>query len=61
LFLQPGRAHCGGGEGPNVFDKIGALERWVEKGQAPEQFTTGVRLPRQLIAAQFHNAALACR
>jgi len=31
--------HCGGGEGPNVFDKIGALERWVEKGQAPEQFT----------------------
>ena len=39
LFLAPGMGHCGGGEGPNVFDKIGALERWVEKGQAPDQFT----------------------
>jgi feruloyl esterase len=26
--------HCGGGEGPNVFDKVGALERWVEQGKA---------------------------
>jgi feruloyl esterase len=31
--------HCGGGEGPNVFDKVGALERWVEQSQAPEQLT----------------------
>ena len=29
--------HCGGGEGPNVFDKIGILEQWVEKGKAPDQ------------------------
>ena len=29
--------HCGGGEGPNVFDKVGTLEQWVEKGKAPEQ------------------------
>jgi feruloyl esterase len=36
LFLAPGMGHCGGGEGPNVFDKIGALERWVEQGQAPD-------------------------
>jgi feruloyl esterase len=35
LFLAPGMGHCGGGEGPNVFDKIGALERWVEQGQPP--------------------------
>ena len=28
--------HCGGGEGPNVFDKIGTLEQWVEKGRAPD-------------------------
>src|SRR5262249_42965843 len=31
----PGMGHCGGGEGPNVFDKIGPLERWVEQGTAP--------------------------
>jgi feruloyl esterase len=35
LFLAPGMAHCGGGEGPNVFDPLAALEQWVEKGRAP--------------------------
>src|SRR5437773_794910 len=35
LFLAPGMGHCGGGEGPNVFDKVGPLERWVEQGKAP--------------------------
>jgi feruloyl esterase len=38
LFLEPGMGHCGGGEGPNVFDKVGALEQWVEHGTAPEKF-----------------------
>jgi Tannase and feruloyl esterase len=36
LFLAPGMGHCGGGEGPNVFDKVGPLERWVEQGKAPD-------------------------
>jgi feruloyl esterase len=36
LFMAPGMAHCGGGEGPNDFDKVAALEQWVEKGKAPE-------------------------
>lgn len=36
LFLEPGMGHCGGGEGPNVFDKVGALEQWVEQGKAPD-------------------------
>jgi feruloyl esterase len=35
LFLAPGMGHCGGGEGPNTFDKVAALERWVEHGEAP--------------------------
>ena len=35
LFMVPGMGHCGGGEGPNVFDGISALERWVERGQPP--------------------------
>jgi feruloyl esterase len=36
LFMVPGMAHCGGGPGVNTFDQIGTLEKWVEKGQAPE-------------------------
>jgi feruloyl esterase len=36
LFMAPGMGHCGGGEGPNTFDKMAALERWVEQGQAPD-------------------------
>jgi feruloyl esterase len=53
LFMVPGMAHCAGGLGPNAFgnrgavspatahdperDIFAALERWVEKGTAPEQ------------------------
>jgi feruloyl esterase len=37
LFMVPGMGHCGGGEGPNSFDMVGALEQWVEQGKAPEQ------------------------
>ena len=37
LFMAPGMAHCGGGEGPNTFDMVTALEQWVEQGQAPDR------------------------
>jgi feruloyl esterase len=52
LFLVPGMAHCGGGAGPNSFgngaggaaasrdadhDIFTALERWVERGTAPDR------------------------
>jgi feruloyl esterase len=37
LFMVPGMGHCSGGEGPNEFDKVGALEAWVEQGKAPNQ------------------------
>jgi len=51
LFMVPGMAHCGGGDGPNAFgngvsngpvvdadhDLLKALERWVEQGVAPEK------------------------
>jgi feruloyl esterase len=36
LFMVPGMAHCGGGEGPNDFDKMTAIQQWVEQGKAPE-------------------------
>jgi feruloyl esterase len=37
LFMAPGMGHCQGGEGPDTFDALGALEQWVEKGRAPER------------------------
>jgi Tannase and feruloyl esterase len=36
LFMAPGMGHCGGGPGVNTFDSIGTLEKWVEKGAAPD-------------------------
>jgi tannase/feruloyl esterase len=37
LFVVPGMGHCRGGEGPNAFDAVGALEQWVEQKKAPDQ------------------------
>ena len=37
LFMAPGMGHCGGGEGPNTFDMLAALERWVEQREAPDR------------------------
>lgn len=36
LFMVPGMAHCGWGEGTSTFDMLSALERWVEHGEAPD-------------------------
>jgi len=37
LFMVPGMNHCSGGEGPNVFNMVSALDHWVEDGKAPDQ------------------------
>jgi feruloyl esterase len=36
LFMVPGMAHCAGGDGPNTFDMLAAMEQWVEQKKAPE-------------------------
>jgi feruloyl esterase len=36
LFMAPGMQHCAGGAGPNVFDPLTALERWVETDTPPD-------------------------
>lgn len=53
--MLPGTGHCSmTGVAPNSFDSLGALENWVEKGQAPNaliasvafrQFTPGAPAP----------------
>jgi feruloyl esterase len=35
LFMAPGMAHCGGGEGPNTFDMMSEITAWRENGHAP--------------------------
>ena len=37
LFMAPGMGHCGGGDGPNTFDMLGALEQWVEQRTPPDR------------------------
>lgn len=36
LFMVPGMNHCRGGEGPDTFDLLSALEQWREQGKAPD-------------------------
>ncbi|MYW63402.1 tannase/feruloyl esterase family alpha/beta hydrolase [Streptomyces sp. SID8379] len=40
LFLLPGVAHCGGGQGPDSFDALSAITAWVTKGKAPQSLLT---------------------
>lgn len=35
LYMAPGVAHCRGGAGPDRFDALGPLVKWVEEGEAP--------------------------
>ena len=37
LFLLPGVSHCGGGPGPDTFDKMAPITAWVEQGRRPVQ------------------------
>ena len=36
LFMVPGMGHCQGGPGTDAFDKVGALDQWVESGTRPQ-------------------------
>ena len=48
LYMAPGMGHCAGGEGPNVFDTLTALEQWRENGVAP----------KEIIASQMDNGTV---
>lgn len=37
LYLMPGMEHCRGGPGPDAFDALGLLRRWVEDRLAPDR------------------------
>ncbi|WP_158615371.1 tannase/feruloyl esterase family alpha/beta hydrolase [Acidipila sp. EB88] len=44
LFMLPGMAHCGGGDGFQQFDTLTPLMAWVEHGRAPASLIAG-KLP----------------
>ena len=39
LFMVPGMGHCSGGPGPDQANFMGAIERWIEGGIAPDGIT----------------------
>lgn len=39
LYMLPGTYHCSSGPGPNRFDQLGAVVKWVEEGVAPRALT----------------------
>jgi Tannase and feruloyl esterase len=39
LFMVPGMSHCTGGAGAFAVDYLSYLEKWVERGEAPERMT----------------------
>jgi feruloyl esterase len=41
-------AHCGGGDGPNSFNMVSAIQEWVENKKAPDQ----------IIASRISNGAV---
>ncbi len=49
LFMAPGMGHCSGGDGPNTFDMVHALERWVEAGIAPNQVRATITRPTAML------------
>lgn len=45
LYMQPGVSHCWGGDGPDTFDSVAAIDEWMATGRAPARIlalqTTG--------------------
>jgi feruloyl esterase len=48
LYMAPGMNHCNGGAGPDVFNKVAAMEQWMATGTAPEE----------IVASHFTNGAI---
>ena len=55
--MVPGMLHCGGGPGPNTFDMLTALERWVEHKEAPNRIDAS---HLQQTGRRSHAARCAC-
>jgi len=45
LYIAPGVAHCGGGDGADSADLLAAMMQWVEAGKAPGTLEASKRDP----------------
>jgi feruloyl esterase len=43
LYMIPGMNHCQGGPGTDTFDRMAAIEQWVQTGKAPDQIIASHR------------------
>jgi feruloyl esterase len=59
LFVLPGVGHCGGGAGPDRFDRLTLIRNWVEEGKAPETImaasVSDPAMSRQIQATDFQH------
>jgi feruloyl esterase len=51
LYVVPGMAHCGGGDGASAIDWLGALEAWDATGQPPPSILGTHRPPASAASA----------
>lgn len=61
LFMVPGMGHCGGGPGPDTFDTLGTLDRWVSGGTPPDKIVvshlTGGKVDRTRLLCAWPQVA----
>ena len=55
LFMAPGVYHCGGGPGPDEWDRLAPMIEWVEQGRAPDSVVA-----RRMSEGQVENERPVC-
>lgn len=60
LFLLPGVSHCGGGPGCDKFNKMGAIEDWVEYGKKPARLIASHMTPANVRDMQVDRTRPLC-
>ena len=53
--MVPGMAHCGGGPGPDTWERLAPIVEWLEHGTAPESLTV-----RRLTDGSVDNERILC-
>ena len=61
LFTIPGMGHCMGGAGCDTFDKLGTIDAWVTRGEAPHRIVaakvTGGKIVRTSLICAYPEIA----
>jgi feruloyl esterase len=61
LFMAPGMMHCRNGDGPNSFDAVSLMDRWLEEGKVPDRMiashSTGGKVDRTRPLCPYPQAA----